>query len=413
MRLRNTGLIQRNDRGMVALFLAIVTVAIMTFGFTEYQYENVIHLNITRNGVDNIKARYLAKSSLNFSILLLYIQKQYINGINRTFKMNLQIWQQFPMSSDLLKMFLKNHMAFLTAYEDEQAEADQDETKRVEGAGVAQRALSGEDTEESDSFKLDNKDFFEFEGNFYSEISDESRKYNVNFFSSKFKAKTLEINLMALFSQPEYELFFEQERENEQVISPEEVIGALRDWVDTDDERSGVNSGAEDDRYQYLEDPYRNKNGRFTSLDELHFVYGVDDDFMENFRETLTIYGDNAININSCDDTVIRSIIFGIVKEIPPSYLEPYSLEMAQLVGQIIQRRSMQPFASGNDFYSVVNSVEGITVDNVKKKRFQLATESTVFKVTAYGEVGSVMKKVTAVVDIKNLDQQYIYYREE
>ncbi len=52
-----------------------------------------------------------------------------------------------------------------------------------------------------------------------------------------------------------------------------DVVDAIRDWVDADDEVRTL--GAERDYYQYLTPPYEPRNGAFRSLGELELVAGI------------------------------------------------------------------------------------------------------------------------------------------
>ncbi|WP_170923679.1 type II secretion system minor pseudopilin [Desulfocicer vacuolatum] len=63
---------------------------------------------------------------------------------------------------------------------------------------------------------------------------------------------------------------------------PAEIINALKDWLDSgdDDAVTGI-SGAETDYYESLDPPVFCTNGPLTTLDELYFVKGVSDNFLE------------------------------------------------------------------------------------------------------------------------------------
>ena len=52
-----------------------------------------------------------------------------------------------------------------------------------------------------------------------------------------------------------------------------DVVDAIRDWVDADDEVRAL--GAERDYYQYLTPPYEPRNGAFRSIGELELVAGI------------------------------------------------------------------------------------------------------------------------------------------
>jgi len=63
---------------------------------------------------------------------------------------------------------------------------------------------------------------------------------------------------------------------------PAEVINSLKDWLDSgdDDAVTGV-SGAEADYYEALDPPVYCPNGPLTTLDELYFVKGISDNFLQ------------------------------------------------------------------------------------------------------------------------------------
>jgi len=414
----------KGKKGMVALFMAIIINMILAFALVGFTDNNIRYISTARSYEDKVKAKYLALSGVRFSVLLLQIQKRMIDPVNNQFKMNFQIWQQVPLSSELLSMIYDKDSTFfksMLGMDDDEGEAGNekdekhDDKKGEKSVKEIEKEVKDIKNTENKEIKFENK--FKFQGDFFAEITDENKKYNVNFFKQpriyKSKINVIRQNLLALFSLPEYKEFFESPRENDTVIPPEEVVASIEDWVDSDDVRSGVNGGAEDDRYQYLKHKYRNKNDKLTSFQELYMIYGIDDDFMANFGDALTVYGKNEININTCDESVIRGIILGIVKEIPPSYLEPYSPEMAALVSDILEYRTLSPFSNSEEFYNLLKRVDGLKIDNIKKLKFKLTTNSNIFKIVGYGSVNEAISKITVVIDTSNPDKQYLYYREE
>lgn len=426
--------IKSRKRGMVALFMAITIQMILTFALLSFTENNMRYIDTTRNYEDKVKSKYLAMSSINFSLLLLTIQKRMIDPLNKNFKMNFQIWQQLPVSSELLSMVFDGDSEFFksmigmddsenvdsqnnSAKEEYERKSNQKSKidEKIKTRDKKSENKTGMKTDDDGNLKFENK--FKFDGDFFAEITDENRKYNVNIFkhhAGQTGDKRIELNLTSLFNQPEYKTFFENPRENDTVIPPEEVVASIKDWIDSDDNRSGFNGGSEDDRYQYLKHKYRNKNDTLTSFQELYMIYGIDDDFMANFGESLTVYGKNEININTCDETVLRSIILGIAKnDTSPAYFEPYSQEMALLVSKILEFRTLAPFSKADDLYNIINSAEGISVDPIKKNKFKLTTVSNIFKITGYGTLNEAVSKIIVVVDTSNPTKQYLYYREE
>lgn len=106
------------------------------------------------------------------------------------------------------------------------------------------------------------------------------------------------------------------------------LIPAIIDWVDPDDDVTYLsfvkreNTGAENDYYQNLTDPYQCKNAPFDVLGELMLVKGMTVEIFEGWpgdeskhikpfsgiQPYLTVYGDGKININEASVTVIQSL---------------------------------------------------------------------------------------------------------
>jgi len=104
------------------------------------------------------------------------------------------------------------------------------------------------------------------------------------------------------------------------------LVAAIIDWVDEDDEItvlpsvSGDNRGTERSYYTQLDNPYECKNGPFEALSELLLVkgmteellYGLWDDetgvHLAGLESSLTVYGNNQVNINYASAMVIQSL---------------------------------------------------------------------------------------------------------
>ena len=64
-----------NQRG-VALVIVLGVIVTVTALAIEFMYNTKVNYNLALNLRDQIQAEYLAKSALNFSVLMLKIQKQ-------------------------------------------------------------------------------------------------------------------------------------------------------------------------------------------------------------------------------------------------------------------------------------------------------------------------------------------------
>ncbi len=116
-------------------------------------------------------------------------------------------------------------------------------------------------------------------------ITDESSRININFVQQDRLRKLLERVGV---------------KEEEIVV----IMDSVADWKDPDKEHHL--SGAEDDYYESLDEPYKAKNGAFTVPEELALVKGMTPEYLFGDRTgangllpLITTFGRNAININT------------------------------------------------------------------------------------------------------------------
>ena len=109
--------------------------------------------------------------------------------------------------------------------------------------------------------------------------------------------------LVRLLSQPEFGL---------DQIRAQEVVEAIKDWIDTDDNVTG--GGAENSYYSSLAKPYGAKNVPLDCIDELLMIKGISkevydgNDRRAGLKDLVTIYGNGKININTAPKLVLRSL---------------------------------------------------------------------------------------------------------
>ena len=75
------------------------------------------------------------------------------------------------------------------------------------------------------------------------------------------------------------------------------AANSIIDWRDPD--IIPLEGGAEDGYYKSLERPYKCKNGRFEVLEELLLTRGVTDEAFSKIRDSVTVYGEGRVNINT------------------------------------------------------------------------------------------------------------------
>lgn len=158
---------------------------------------------------------------------------------------------------------------------------------------------------QSKELSLHSVELFE-QGRFQVEITDLSSKIAINRLVNENGEynESRKLLLARLLSQERFGL------------EPEAVgnlIDAIKDWIDADDETTQF--GAENGYYQSLEKPYSCANKPMDSLDQLRLVKGMtdalffgNDDAGGGISDHLTVYGDGRININTAGPLVLQAL---------------------------------------------------------------------------------------------------------
>jgi len=190
------------------------------------------------------------------------------------------------------------------------------------------------------------------------------------------------------------------------------LIPAIIDWTDPDDDVTllpfvrGQNSGAEDDYYRDLADPYPCKNASFDVLTELLLVKGMTTEIFQgragNEREGihpvdgihvfLTVYGDGKININGASMTVIQSLSDKIDRALAQNIVEQRRHSPYESIAQLREIPGMTPEIYGalrglvtvrpaDRYYTV--TVTGVSGQFVRKVQVVLRKDRDTSQVTA------------------------------
>jgi len=92
-----------------------------------------------------------------------------------------------------------------------------------------------------------------------------------------------------------------------------DIVDSILDWKDPDKEHHL--SGAEDDYYEALPEPYKTKNGVFTVPGELALIKGMKPEYLSATEEgsrsvlpLITTFGTNSININTVSKEVMETL---------------------------------------------------------------------------------------------------------
>lgn len=93
---------------------------------------------------------------------------------------------------------------------------------------------------------------------------------------------------------------------------PQEIGGALVDWMDTDSEVS--ENGAEDEYYLNLAKPYRCANRPLSDIGELAWVKGFDASIIKRLQPFVSVLPESntAVNVNFAPPEVLMAILPGL-----------------------------------------------------------------------------------------------------
>lgn len=385
----------RSERG-IALVIVMMAVLALTIVTVEFVYTTRVHYAMAQNMRDRLQAEYLAKSGIQLAMLVIKFQKQLDQvqqrlGDQATLMSRGPLYKQIPLDTNLLRAALQ------LGGKDSQISFSDDDRK-----GLGQ--------------------FLDFNGDFAAQIDDEQGKINLNALADvsapsqgssaipsggptpspspvatpargsttpqpgagqSVAAITLE-QLKALIDPQRYDEIFQRQNNRN------EIVYNILDWVDADSQRSGANGGYEDGLYSRQDPPYVAKNAKFDSVEELALVDGVNQDFLETFRSSLTVYGSgNRVNINTADKT----LLFGLISRLIKSKNET---ETQQIVDWIDENRN---FKNQSEFLKGLQTLFGYESGDLDPLILSsLVYQSSVFSIVATGTVGTGDDVITTTI---------------
>lgn len=288
----------RRQRRGVALILVLAALTVLTVMLTEVQDESSAEFGSALSARDALVAEYAAKSAVNLSRLLIAAEPTIRRSLTLVFALvggprQIPVW----------------------AYADRILGAFNDQ----DGADSF-AALAGVDP------KLGKNLGFKG-GGFELTIVDEDSKINFNVAArgDAFSQTRLAAQVSGLIGPPQYSPMFEGRDADEQYSDRKAICSAIIDWVDPDQDQAlcdptsttAQQAAAEDSFYQLLKKPYQRKNAAFDSLEELHRVRGVSDDFWTTFvdpdpdkpdKRIVTVWGQGAVNVNTANPQTLLAI---------------------------------------------------------------------------------------------------------
>jgi len=407
----------------VALISVLVILAVMGVAAADFAYNTEVDLVSAANARDDLRANYLARSSINLSRMLLRVQERLIDP-NRAMLggMDLQIADYAPL---LVQAFNNK----------EGAEA----LGGILGIDAAQIKGLGQDV-----------------GSFDLEMESLDGKLNLNCGGGLNTGSPTVVrfaaSLAAMMLPTRYNRLFENPDEHGQYADRLEIMRAIVDWADQDTVMFG-SSAAEDYRYNAGKDPYDNKNHYYDTVEELRLVKGVGDDFMAAFGDAFTVYGDCKVNVNLADAPLIAALIIQYAASPNDPGLQWQNLSL--LTRYVLHIRGLS--AGFADLKALIAAIEAPAAEVAKVSAFTSlipgaqTTQETqqnlppvtgikmnqqtlgeavvvggarrIWRITASATVGRIHKRLRAVWDTKYVSMQasktnlgpggFLYWREE
>ena len=419
----------------IAILLVLVAIAIL-FPFTAtFNYKARVDWQSAVNHGDEVKARAVQRGAMQLSVLMFELQRMVFNQ---------KQFRDFAGAMDITMMAPYLMSVFGT----------QD---GAEGLG----SLVGLDTSSLNELALDDG------GSFEVRLEAESGKINVNCLATegddknKPQARTYE-TLEALLMPKLYDPLFDEEKSDGNRYPRVEVLRAMVDYIDPDTGKFStyrLSNSSQDERYRYQElpDPYQARDSRLDSIQELHLVEGIDDDWMAAFGSELTVYGGCKVNLNFASAEQIALVLRHAVagKERWKTEGENFLTMTMPLANFVVESREFNLFSKLEDVKALVKEPDQYvnpmtflggdegqdTVANVPKVPDGLAvrvnggtSEGTsyggladvatveperIYRIEIITTVGSVRKRLTAVYDIQYGRSQsqgkgaWLYVRED
>ena len=430
----------------VAMLLVVVGLAVLTLVALESSYDSSVELRLATNQRDQLRAHFLAESGIGLSRLMLRFQKQLdavqlpnLGGLLQQFlgqatsgttgtstatqalagaaptSMSIQLWRMAKIDCYMLQQMVP------------------EEGEKTGGIGPPSKNKKFEFDQENPELAstVQQRRFGSFTGCFDTVITDEEERINLNKLDAPLlSAQVLLAQLLTTLNDKRYEFLFEKEDANRVKVTPQDLIISMRDWVDEDETGSQLNLGGqgepflkgfsdENGDYTKYDPPYRAKNARFDSLDELYMVHGVNDRFMAALGDKLTVYPDvnSKLNINTDDPVLLELAIRTVADPVRPDPRLADPVFIDTLIKKIRAARMFALFGmSALDFVNIVAAagipVNSTILNNIQNQRF-IGDKSSTYRVVVTGQAGDVTTRITTVIRLDDRLGRLVYWKED
>lgn len=379
------------ERG-IALLVVLSTLTLLGSVVADFQFSSRVELQMALNARDELQAEYSALSALRMRMLLLRQSRQ-LEGLKQTMAGALGLPPTaMPPLGQILKM-IPVECGLMSAI-----------------AKVTNFSSSTDDAE---------ADFFP--GECLATSSSEHAKISVNMLANTLNRRNEQVTrlLLGFLANPSLEKYFqEDDRNGTHAENALELVGAMTDWVDRDENQTGNQVADESRFYDRLKNSYEVKNAPFDSVAEVQLVHGVNDELYNVLKSNITVYSDSTqIELGAAP---IERVLFGLLGAMREGS------DVAALInnpgfGAFVQALAQLKQVGGTSF-GVLNvgtlntmlqtaGVANFFDDNLLKQVFTDSSGTTWYSLEAQGGLGSAQKRIRAVFQAG--EGQIYYFRIE
>jgi general secretion pathway protein K len=392
----------RRQRG-VALLLVLIALAVLGAMTVDLMEEDGVYVAATANSRDALKAEYIARSGVNLSRLMLSVQPL-LGG-----QFNFPFWQYADI---ILEPFTSSGGGDSDSDGDGDSDGDQ-------MGGSMLTDMTGIDLSGAEGLGLPAGEELAVT------IVDEDSKIQINLNADQTHARDLAVQQLLMLTSPiQYDELFNRNTGSDGSLTREEIICELIDFADPDEELCDLSGGEDSSYYDTQDAPSLRKNAPYDSLEELHLVHGIGDDFWAAFvdpdptdpeRRVMTVWGKGRVNVNTASaQTLLAEACYLASDEsgVSPCGDLATLANLAQIIQGVLLIRTFMPFGTAADFVKAIESPQevlfmpltGLTLPNKARARQVLGTRSSVFSIYSEGTVGNARRRIHTVVDMEGLD---------
>ncbi len=396
---------RRNQKALegqrgVALIVVLTAVAVLSVAVSEFSYNTRIAVGMTYHAEKEVQAYFNARSGIMIALFTLE-------------------------AKEVVDKVVGQFASFLGGVN----------TNQIEIWRAIEPLCGGFST---GKFNLYGLDLIDFEGvggmgmppkqGFECKVDLEDGRINLNNVDNTGDKQTLYSELRGVFMQQFKSDLFD---ENEKRV--DELIGAIIDWADQDDNKTQVEQGFVQEAMggggeggDYSKYGYDVKNAKYDTVEELRYVDGVTDGIYCLLKDRVTVYNTEKLNVNTADLEVIKGLVCSHLADRgqllcnpqmrADGMLTPIDIigEHFEMCRQVKNKLFTPPFASAKSFVDFFNKLgaflgEPLPLDTASLIK-KVGTKGRVWRVTATGKAGNVEKTITAVLDTSA--GKIVYWRE-